>query len=639
MKRRMRQNEGNALPSRIVVFDTETTCDVRDVERKRRVNRLYLGVARSFRLRNGRAIGVEELRFRRGREFLDWLARQLEPRARTWLYGHNVGFDLTAVEFWRALEQGEYRPYLYKSRQKGDEDDPDEARGLLVTQDPPTILDLESCTGLRLTILDTLNFVCKPLAEIASWLGMVKPELPGDQSSEEDWWNRCSADVDVTQALVVRYLKILADEQLGNARYTLPGQSLAAFRHGRMDAELVLGHDEGLRRFERQAYHGHLTRAYFLGRVGARQATLFEDGPPVPRTERPVVLGPAYRLDVNAAYPFAMLGNLYPIAFREVCHGGHIPTVRERMRREALVARVEVESYTDAYPVLVKGKLRWGRGRFWTVLAGPEIAAAIDRGHVRGIERQQWYWADRPFDTFVLKVLEMRGRAKRNDDRLLAHVAKGIAVALHGKFGQRSERWQTLPSRLPAEAWGTWTEYNVGEPEMRSFRAIGNVVQVQEPSAEHADSFPAISAYVCAYHRLHIGRIKADAGLREVLYEDADSLHVTECGYRRLLDSGACHPSEAGKLKVEEVLWQADYYGPKCYVANNKWVVAGVGRKADAEPFGLCHELRFEGLRQTLASRPDDGPRSEDVVYQWPAPTIDGVPSSDGTLDWPVILE
>jgi hypothetical protein len=166
--------------------------------------------------------------------------------------------------------------------------------------------------------------------------------------------------------------------------------------------------------------------------------------------------------------------------------------------------------------------------------------------------------------------------------------------------------------------------------QMRLYRCVAGAVFRQEEEEEKDDNFPLIAAYATAYHRERMRELKAAAGYRNTLYEDADSIHVTQAGKEALDKLGLIRDGELGFLRVEASADRVIYNGPKDYVFGGKIVLCGLNRKAHCDPRGLWHQTKFLGLQSLLSSSAPDGPVSIDEECERPFHPIRGRVAKDG---------
>jgi len=636
----MKHNKRSGVPGIYVAIDVETDTVKSQVRPGADVCRFRLGCGTRWRIRDGVIAGREDRTFDDPHALWAWVADGLDAKRRTLLCAHNLGFDLTASGFWHQLSSGMFRP-VDRSRQKipshEADGEPRAQHGLIVLDDPCTILDLENVAGAKLVMVDTMNYYHMALAQLGESLGLPKLPMPGDESGREYVEEYCRRDVEIVVQAVTRYVQMVQADDLGNLRFTASSQSMALFRHRCMTMPLSIGHPESARKFERQAYYGARCRAYFTGAVTTPDLEPFYGSQGDGKGGPLLGTGPVYRLDVNAQYPSVMTGHDYPVSYIQTFYSCTPADLSRALLTYEAVAEVELWATARSYPQRTKEGLRWGRGLFTTTLCGPELRAALAAGAVEQVFGYALYLRGRPFDRFVSEARSMRAKYEAAGDRLGSSTAKILANALHGKFAQRSPKWVLRPDKGHYLEWGHWHDYDITSGVLKEYRQLGGWTQELTSMEEAEDNFPLVSAYVAGYAREMMCQAMAVAGERNVLYEDADTMHVTQLGYDRLSAAGYIHQTEMGKFRAEECVLRATYRGPKNYCLDGAWTRAGVGRRDTVTDDGTCEGVRIESLGQCIDGPPPEGPLIQSVRYTLPVPKIDGRINPDGWIDWPTL--
>lgn len=637
--RGIRPNHRSAAPSLFVALDTETLPNRSDQFPAITTNLLRFGKACRFRLVAGEVTRQEWLTFTDPAELWEWVRNGLDARKRTWLFCHNAGFDLTASQLWRQLESCAFRPVYRRREAPADDDqadDHDPWKGLLCIDDPPTILDLEDTSSRKCTFVDLMNYFPTSLQKIGESVGLSKLPFPGDEATQEYWEQYCTRDVEIVVAAIAKLVEFIRTNELGNLRYTMSSQSVALYRHRCLTTPIIWEHADDVKVMEREAYYSGRCRAYFVGTCYPRGQEAFRENHDGKPREPTICAGPVARLDVNSHYPAVMRDNAFPVCFRHSRSRPDVGWLARQLRAEEGCAEVRIHSRDEPYPLRSQGRTRWVVGTFRTTLCGPELRRALDAGHVECVYRAQLYQRGYPFRAFVDAVIELRQRAREQENPLLANASKTLGNALHGKFAQWSGGWETDRQTLPPCAWGAFNAGDADTGRRITYRCIGGWVQRKIPKREKSQNFPLISAYTTAYAREHMRALKAVAGPGEVFYEDVDSLHVGISGLARLIKAGWVDPTAPGRLKHEKSATVASWRGPKHYRFDDVWTVAGVNPAAEIDPKGYLHQVDFHRLVCMLNGQPPPGPLTRDTVKAYPVPTLDGAVGPDGWLAYPV---
>ncbi len=636
MRRTLKHNARTEVPTRHIAFD----CETRPVPIEGRpgacVHRLLLGRALFWRWEGGRATRPDWLTFRRGQDFWTWALRHADPGHTLWVWAHNLGFDLSASRAWELFECGDLRLFCPPPARPADGATGKQKKawqGAICTEDPPCFFSARSANGSRVVACDTLNWAPISLAKIGEALGIRKVPMPGEIASEEDWERYCTRDVEITQALVCRLLRLAKEVDWGNWRYTAAAQAMQLYKHRCQTVPIVVDTDPHHKELERLAYHGARSEVYFNGAVieasvwGLERMAGVPDGVPVlPR-------GPTYRLDTVGAYPAAMHGKLYPVSYLRTEYDLAPERLADYLRGLGAVAEVVIDTGGEAFPCRRPDRTYWARGRYVSHLAGPELKVALDLGVVRQVRRVNLYALGEPFTEFVDACRHARRQYEEAGEALAARLMKLIANSLHGKFAQRSHRWELRPDVAAPQPWGVWHQRCPETGRVRTFRAIGWAAQEKLAPGESDDSFPAIAAYCTSYHRLHMRALKWAAGERDVVYEDADSLHVTHSGFLALQKRGWIDGERLGALRVESVAKIAVYHAPKHYQWDAERVCSGLSRKAVQDERGQWHQTEFTGLEALLNHGLPAGPVTYDQAKETPAGQVPGRVNPDGWVD------
>jgi hypothetical protein len=606
----LKRNHCTRLPGALVVVDTESEATPDPAEPATTYYPLRLGVARFCRIERGRATRRQTFRFTRVKQFWDWLRSRMDARRPLWLWAHNLGWDLTVLRFWEEIEAGRFtftgpnrRVYDAAARTFVKEPTP----GLLITQDPPTALVCWDKAGRTLKGCDTVNWFPRPLADIGRMTGLEKIEFPGTSASERELWPYCERDCEITERAVLELLGLLRDIDAGNMRFTPAGQAFACYRHWDQVAPIEFNADPDVCAFERETYFGGRKAVFFAGRVLAPDAFTLE-GDTDARKRVPLEFGgPVYHLDLTAAYASVMHGNRFPFKLYHKDVNPQLGLVERTMKDSAAVAVVQIDSPDVPYPYRRKDRVEWCIGRFATGLAGPELARALERGHVKAVWRIFYYRQARLFDEFVEKMTALEQRYGREDNAVRRALVKSMRNGLYGKFGQWDRGWAVSPGATYHKKWGQFGWYQIGGEGVKRCRAVGGEVQERLDGPRVDWTFPAIPAYVTSYCRLRMDALRERAGLAHVYYQDADSLHVGREALARLQRLGDLAEDTPGKLRIVAVAQDVLYKGPKHYVWDGDVVNAGLPTKAVATGPGqyVCEE--FQRLNSTLNHAPPVG--------------------------------
>lgn len=607
----MRPNHSNRVPTYHVAVDTETVPETPAGAPGESHHRLMIGCARSWRYRDGLISGTTDLDFVTREQWWEWLYGRLVKGTRTWVWAHNAAFDFTVLGLWEEIDEGRlaWKMPRESGKCRGDEGTRDESC-------PPSLITSPFCflsecvtpSGASIRFIDTTNFIPISIQKIGPMVGLDKLDRPGETADDFDWLDYCKRDLEILHLAVDRVCSMVRRHDLGNMAITLGGQAMSHYRHRHLTADILTGPEPSIRPLERDGYYGARTNVYFRGRVvesGLEGFALFGrqlgDGPII-------YSEPITRIDCNQCYPYVMRNGIFPTKPRHKLRNPSVERLRAALVHGVAVAAVTLWSPNEPWPQRVKGKTSWRVGKVHTVLCGPELVRALAEDVVREVAYAQVYQSSPLFVTWSDEVLAWRREAEARGDVLEAAMLKRMANSLHGKFGQSAEGWETVPGKVPPIPWGEYTEIDGATGCIRYMRAVGNLTQVRSMEPDAKGACPIIAAFVTSYAREHMRECRLAAGPQQVVYEDADSLHVLTDGMERLQATGWLHPSQPGKFKTEAVADSAEYRGPKHYRFGDEEVIPGHALKGRYDARGVWSQTEWVRLDQLLSSGIPESP-------------------------------
>jgi hypothetical protein len=608
--KRLRKNHRTRTPGAIITVDTESFERQIEGHPKARLYPLRLGVARYARLEGTKVTRQDTCEFTSAAAFWDWCRSKLDRRRVTWLWAHNLGWDLTVLKFWAELEFGRFTlegpPRKMRDSQTGKwELKP--TRGLLISEDPPTAFVVWDQRLAKLKGCDTFNWYRCSLKELGEMVGLPKLDFPGVTSDEATLWTYCRRDAEITERVVLDLLNFVRVNDLGNFRYTPGAQSFATFRHWSDEGAIEFQQDDRISEFERLAYFGGRKSVFFAGEVRSPAVFALDPAGAKPVTHPVDYGGPVHQLDLSAAYPAVMLDNLFPcrMIYKRTAQKPY--EVLAEMKHHGCLAWVSIESYETPYPVKKKDRTDWCTGVFQTGLCGPELLAALRMGHVTWVHRAIYYRLAKLFTEFVTKLTDLELQCIREHATIKRQLAKLLRNSLYGKFGQRSTGWEVVDGQRWMDPWGMF-QWSLG-PDMgyELRRAIGYRVQRRLSGPRVEWTFPAISAYVSSYARVRMDELIQKAGPFQVYYLDTDAIHVSQRGHDNLVRCGEVHADCPGKLREVARCDSVHYYAPKHFRWGDRVINAGLHRRSVACGPSRFSVEDFQHLESTLARRPLDG--------------------------------
>lgn len=548
---------------RLVSLDTEATVSRSVRSADDRVHSFRLGTA-IFRLGSrGYLRESRRLLFTSPSQFWEALDRFLSPRETTYLYAHNVAYDLTLLGLWDMLINGWGTLRSF------------------VISDPPTVIHVTR-GGRKLIIADTLNYWRLPLSQLGESIGLPKLDYPGDDATESALAQYCWRDTEIIDSALTAAILRAAGNY--NWSTTSAGLAWSLYRtHYLHSSRRILIHaDPQATAMERAAYLGGYCTPHRLGDI--------HDG--------------VTQYDCNSMYPSAMAVASYPVRLSDVS------TVRDSHHLQSLLnghdccAVVRIKSNDRGYIIRHGGHLVRAEGCYDTVMCGAELRHAVESGHVARAWDYCQYETDDLFSEYVHDLFGARTRCKMAGDLAGAAHYKMLLNSIHGKFAQSAPTWIDWPDAIPPCSYGAALLADPATRALHKCRVVAYKVQRQVDKTEWIHSFPAIPAMVTSMARQMMFQVTSSLPAYSIYYEDADSLHVSDAASQYMLDHSMVSAWELGKLKeVGHYQW-ARYHGPRDYQVGGRRVCSQVSWKAEEVSDGVFLQDHFEGLTLILATPP-----------------------------------
>lgn len=611
-QRKVRPNHGCEIPQHIVCVDTETRRETDPKDKSKSVHRFRLGVAQAWKWKRDKWGAVEEFRFLHLEHFWDWLEGLQHAKQPVTVWAHNLGFDLTVLDFWKQLEAGRFLLFGPKPEGLSPAGNPKRGfAGCMVLESRVCFLKLQGRVG-KVNFSDLFNYYPMSLAKVGAGIGIEKSKVEFDGATDPELMEYCARDTSILSEAVKGLLAEWKRANSGVWQPTIAKLAYTNWRHtyvkrqdqkGAKAVEGPASSDEA--QWEREALYGGWTEPFFYGVITPKLPTPGGYDGGGYSHPRPHAYGPIWELDFQSFYPSVMRDNLFPAKCTGQCGGWPPSKLRVAMGCCQAIAEVQIDSPRDVYPVRRDGHTFHCRGRFVTTLAGAELLAALNAGHVTAVLRGQTYRAEPLFRDWVDHWWTERQRAAAAGAGARALFVKVLMNSLFGKFSQCGWKWIDLPNAPALKTWGTWKSRNDETGEMEGYRAIAGNVQVRRRGEEPAHTFPAISACITAAGRVKLRRALALCPPQSVLYVSTDALYVLDPAMNALREAGYVAEGELGKLRIVDCHPDGEISGINDLRLGSKLVKAGVPLKGRLQAAGDWQGTVFENLPSILARVPD----------------------------------
>jgi hypothetical protein len=254
-----------------VFLDVEPVVKARDSAGKHRTHTFGVGYASCCHLRKGILESKEVIRFNRPFAFFSWLDAVRDRHKATWVFAHNLGYDLTLLGFWDRLSLD------------------DASIRFAVLEDPPTIIVVKhGCKLIR--FVDVMNYWRLSVADLAASVTYGQSAGGNSLCPLAGAAPRCQYHVEVIESCILRLIATVSEMSLCSWQTTAASLAWGVFRKCFLEMNLHPHCNEHARRLERASYFG--------GRVEARSIGLISE--------------PVSVLDVNSLYPSVMASHSYP---------------------------------------------------------------------------------------------------------------------------------------------------------------------------------------------------------------------------------------------------------------------------------------------------------------------------------------
>jgi hypothetical protein len=535
--------------------------------------------------------------------FWTFLDTTHEKKKKTYLFSHNIGHDLSTLDFWQLLEQGRYSLHYGLVKDESGRKQFVSSQSLA---DPPTIVDtIHSDSKARVVMVDVINYLQCGMDELSKTTNLPRITLEDDVDNLSLLVPKVKRDCRIIVETILALVRLWQREKLGNFKLTASGLAYEAYRARFMKHKLMVhGHKLALH-IERGSYYGGMVDCRFIGQVGTAVWDREYQARSLIAIPMPRMHGQTYVLDINSMYPAVMRDYCFPTKLRSYRADCRDIFKDSRLDWKAVAAWVKLDTQNSTYPYRNRDRVTFCKGRFTTYLCGSELYNAIVKGHIIEVLCLCEYYMQPIFKEFVEYFWNKRQEARVKANGPMALFYKTIMNSLTGKWAQRLPRWVYHPEIMASKEWGSFYVWNEDRSRLCSARSVGGHTFRDTTRGEGSQSIPIISAFITAYARDRLRSLIEIAGRDNVYYYDTDSLHVSGSGYDALAAAGYVDEYQLGKLKIVGVYDYAEYRGVKDYTLDDSHTISG--RKAESvisseKSYTQMQRQRLMGL---LSSKPN----------------------------------
>lgn len=552
-------NYSTQKPTRHIFFDVETYA--KSYDDKIKEQKVRLGYALYWRRRPERSDDTLLWSYFTDIDvFWHFVLSHVNDKETLYLVSHNITFDFMVCDGFNYLKLAGFElTSIY-------------TKGMTV------IIKMKKGKS-KIVILNNTNwFQCK-LETLGEAVGLKKLKVDFSEVSDEDLKVYCKRDVEILYKAWQTWYKFLDTHNLGCWSTTLPGQAFNAFRHRFMKHKLLVHCHEKALKLERSSYHGGRSSVYFCGSLTNQKF---------------------YKLDINSAYPFAMMNTEVPIKFLFYTERITLQYLLDHLSSHAIIADVELDCDENPFPVISDGHIVYPIKRFRTVLTTPELIYAAKRNWIKHVYCAAFYQKAIIFKEYVEYFYKLKEQYRKDNNVAFYYLTKLLLNSLYGKFGQTVSNFTPF-CEVCEELKDVKAIIDTKTGKPINLYQFGDTLWKEEKGSETSESIPGIAAHITANTRLYLHNLRLIAGIKHCYYSDTDSLIVDETGLKNL--EPYLSQEKIGGLKIEAYAESVEIKAPKTYRFGDDWKRKGIPASSEHVAENTWQFDMFPSLR-TLARKP-----------------------------------
>lgn len=539
----------------------------------------------------------------------DYLESRASHKGRTWVVSPVASHALTLSGFWDRLDTfgAAWEPRPPKSKGGTPAPQPDAAyifRSCILRGKPDIIT--YHVGGKCLTWVSGMQYLPMDEGALAESLGFAWPRSGGTPAVGS------FGTADPTDRAEVWLLAFqrMADwwREIGGGpwRPTIGGLADSYFRR-RIEPKAVLAHqDEYARTLEEGALFGGRASTWYYGTVG-RPGVKADDGsvgpPRSPYGDEP---GPVELWDVSSMYPTILANERFPVRHLYNWPKPGLPFVRAMMDENLVIARVTIRTDVPEYPVRTDDGVTFPVGEFVTNLCGPELAFAIESGHVVTVHHASSYQPGRPFALAAQELIDLRRGMGDSGDKCQEAFVKLLSNNFGGRMAMKrvglTPRLDVFPEL--GMSWGGWSE-GAGDKRRRFVVMAGLVWELTAPR-HSGRPLASLFCFLTAYGRALMRDVRATLPPRSVVSQDTDGVWVLRPTATQRRRAVALARERGFRLDTRRRVSDGRWFGPKHYWNNSGWTLSGI--RQERQWMGTL-KVRDDYTVNPVISNPREAPR------------------------------
>lgn len=331
------------------------------------------------------------------------------------------------------------------------------------------------------------------------------------------------------------------------------------------------------------------------------------------------VEGPLYCVDVRAAYLLGLMSTPIPVTYHRSLGKATNDQAAEAMCEHTGLGLVRINTTEAYYPCRLNGRVVPCRGRYWTWLAGVELAQAYFAGHVEETwALHTWYGIGIGPHKQQL-CLGLTAQLDCESASARKKCWRAVYSSLIGRFAGWKKAWSDSTAAAGFGRWATWLQADPRTGGVVPYRAVAGKVQMLRSKDDDSAAVPLLFGCVTAQVRMCVQYLVSVCGADNVVNIYADSLWITQAGWQALQRRTSELGFPADNLRVKAIYDHAWMTGKAVSVVERdgarKLILPGVADGAAIDYTGhvvMDHTDNWSGIGEPRAA---SGVRRRKVRY------------------------
>lgn len=545
------------------------------------------------------------------------LAQSIDRAARRhgsmFVYAHNLGFDLATTRLPEHL--------CGMGWQVGD---------FALSGDSPW-MKLRKGHAV-LTLADSASLWRMRLSEIARMVGAVKLPLPDNDAGRVLWLARCRRDVSVLGRALCQAMDWYDAQGPGTWSLSGPATGWGPMKARIPEKAVTIDPDREARALDRSACYGGRRQCWRVGTFRGRRYL---------------------ELDIRAAYP--TVASVLPVPVKRGARFAFAPLDHDVWEDETvgLLAEITVRTDRPRYPLRYQEATFYPTGEFRTVLAGPEIRRARERGELVAVHAGQAHRLAPVLAPWANWLAATRDDTTGRVPEVVQAAARAWGRTVIGKWGAHSwERTELGPA--PDARWRYEPGFNgvTGAPA-GTVDLGGRRWWCEQTDTAH-DAYPAVMAWVESAVRVAISDVIDAVGPGAIVQCNTDGLIVAATALGSPGSGGTLRPPKRLRggervawclnalglliaplsVAVKRTTTNLTVLGPQHTVVGAQRKLSGIPADADQDAAGAYRFRSWPGIAWQLQDGDERGYTRPMVVRRLDGQYPPGWVLDDGSV-WP----